>query len=67
MIRPQLMLDGHAVSLALLGQPVLQLVATDLDGLETVQTVRDLVLADDRDVVHEIAVPERLASLARVA
>ena len=62
---PNLRLSGDdALSLALLEQPVLTLVATDLDGLETVQTVRDLdARPTARDLVHEISVPERLASL----
>jgi len=62
-LRPQLRLDGHAVSLKLLQEPLLAVVATDLDGMETVQDVRDLQLLDGRELVHEITVPERLASL----
>jgi hypothetical protein len=63
LVRPQLRLSGHAVSLALLQQPALRIVATDLDGLETMQMVRDVALADDRELVHEISVPERLTSI----
>jgi hypothetical protein len=63
LVRPQLRLDGHPVALKLLQEPVLTIVATDLDGMETVQEVRDLQLVDGREVTHEITVPERLASL----
>ncbi len=62
-VRPQLRLSDHAVALKLLADPILSIVATDLDGLSTPQEVRDLKLADDRELVHEIRVPERLASL----
>jgi hypothetical protein len=62
-VRPQLQLSGHPVSLKLLQDPLLSLVATDLDGFETLQEVRDLQLVDGRELVHEITVPERLASL----
>lgn len=63
LLRPQLRLDGYPVSLLLLREPLLSLVATDLDGMETTQEVRDLQLADGRELTHEITVPERLASL----
>ncbi len=62
-VRPQLRLADHAVALKLLVDPVLSIVATDLDGLVTPQEVRGLQLADDRELVHEIRVPERLVSL----
>jgi hypothetical protein len=62
-VRPQLRLAGRAVALQLLGEPVLTITATDLDGTVTPKEVRDLKFLDDRELVHEIAVPERLQSL----
>jgi hypothetical protein len=62
-VRPQLRLGDHPVSLKLLQQATLTLVATDLDGLESTQQVRDLQLVDGRELEHEFTVPERLASL----
>ena len=64
LVRPELRLGDHPVSLKLVQQPVLTLTATDLDGLQTVQEVRDLQLVDGRELVHEFTVPERLASLS---
>ncbi|HEX6812614.1 MAG TPA: hypothetical protein VF384_13390, partial [Planctomycetota bacterium] len=63
LVRTQLRLDDHDVSLQLLTEPVLTLVATDIDGLATTQEVRGMTLADEREFVHEISVPERLVSL----
>ena len=63
LVRPQLHLAGHPVSLQLLREPVLTLTAIDLDGLETEQEVRDLQLLDGREFVHEFTVPERLAAV----
>lgn len=64
LVRPQLSLAGRPVALSLLGDPVLTLVATDLDGLATTQEVRDLELVDERELVHELGVPERLARIS---
>jgi len=63
LVRPQLRLADRAVSLALLSEPVLTLIATDQDGLATPQEVRGLALADEREFVHEFRVPERLVRL----
>jgi len=63
LVRTQLRLDDHDVSLQLLTEPVLTLVATDIDGLSTAQEVRGITLVDERELVHEISVPERLVSL----
>ena len=64
LVRPQLRLGAQDVPLQLLVDPVLTIVATDHDGIATTQEVRDLNLVDERELVHEIQVPERLASLA---
>ncbi|MCA8942169.1 MAG: hypothetical protein KDB80_06370, partial [Planctomycetes bacterium] len=63
LVRPQLTVQGRAVALGLLEHPVLTIVANDLDGITTSSTVRDLELSADGDFVHEIRVPDRLASL----
>ena len=63
LVRPQLRLDGHPIGLALLQDRVLAVTATDLDGISTTQEIRDLQLTDERELVHEFQVPERLASL----
>ena len=62
-LRPELSLAGRPIALQLLQEPVLTLVATDLDGLATTQEVRGLALVDERELVHELGVPERLQSL----
>ncbi|MCC7398870.1 MAG: hypothetical protein IT455_17520, partial [Planctomycetes bacterium] len=62
-VRPTLRLDDHDVALSLLQEPLLTIVATDLDGVVTRQEVRDLRFVEEREYVHEIAVPERLAQL----
>ncbi|MBL9077349.1 MAG: hypothetical protein JNL08_07595 [Planctomycetes bacterium] len=63
LVRPQLRLGAHPVSVQLLQQPVLTLIATDLDGIATKQEVRDLQLIDGQELVHEFTVPERLKAL----
>ncbi|MBX3462200.1 MAG: hypothetical protein KF830_03440 [Planctomycetes bacterium] len=65
-VRPQLRLGDHPVSLKLLQEATLRLTARDLDGRETRQELRDLQLVDDRELAHDFTVPERLVSL-RVA
>ena len=60
-LRPQLRLTGHPVSLKLLEDPLLVVTATDVDGKSTRQEVRDLELIDGRELTHEFRVPARLA------
>src|SRR5262249_46849041 len=64
LVRPELRLAGEPVALKLLAEPVLTLVATDVDGLATTQEIRGLALVEERELVHEFSVPERLASLS---
>jgi hypothetical protein len=64
LVRPELTLAGQPVALSLLQKPVLTLVATDLDGISTTSTIRDLDLADEREFVHQFAVPQRLQKLS---
>lgn len=63
LVRPQLALAGNRVSLALLKEPVLTIIATDLDGKSTTQEVRDLEFATGQELAHDIRVPNRMASL----
>ena len=62
-LRPQLRLAAHPISLKLLERPLLVVTATDLDGRSTRQEVRDLELVDGREVTHELRVPPRLVRL----
>ncbi|MCA8963425.1 MAG: hypothetical protein KDC48_00985 [Planctomycetes bacterium] len=64
LVRPQLRLADRTVTLSLLQDPVLTVVATDLDGLETTKEVPLTKLADDIAFEHELNVPERLRFLA---
>ncbi|MBL8748225.1 MAG: hypothetical protein JNK78_03630, partial [Planctomycetes bacterium] len=63
LIRPDLRLGDASAPLQLLVEPVLRVVATDIDGQQTTQEVRDAKIVDEREIAHEITVPERLASL----
>ncbi|MEZ6035848.1 MAG: hypothetical protein R3F29_00105 [Planctomycetota bacterium] len=63
LVRPELALDEHPVSVTLLEDIVLRLTATDVDGQSTTQEVRDLKFTDDGELVHELSVPTRLRSL----
>jgi hypothetical protein len=62
-VRVQLRLGERDIALQLLQQRVLTIVATDLDGLATTTEVRDPALVDERELVHELQVPQRLQSL----
>jgi len=62
-IRPQLSLANHGVAVELLTDPVLTIIATDLDGQSTTQEVRDIKLLQAQEFVHEIQIPNRLATL----
>ena len=62
-MRPQLRIDGHDVSLKLLTDAVLEVTAVDLDGTRRTDEVRNLELVDHRELVHEIGVPDRLQTL----
>ncbi|MCU0865850.1 MAG: hypothetical protein MUC36_18865 [Planctomycetes bacterium] len=62
-LRPRLVLDDHTIALQLLQQPTLVITATDLDQQQTIATVRDLRLVDQREFVHELQVPVRLRKL----
>ncbi|MBK8976064.1 MAG: hypothetical protein IPM29_09065 [Planctomycetes bacterium] len=62
-LQPRLTVCGAPISVRHLQDVVLQVVATDLDGVASSQDVRDLELRDGADTVHELRVPARLATL----
>jgi hypothetical protein len=62
-IRPWLLLQGEPVKLEVLEEPVLTVRTTDADGTPVSVDVRGLELRDDRELVHEITVPQRLQTL----
>ena len=61
--RPILVASGVPVSLSVLEEPVLTIKTKNFEGVESSLDVRDLKLSDDNELVHDIAVPERLAEL----
>ncbi|MFO1031521.1 MAG: hypothetical protein U1F60_10600 [Planctomycetota bacterium] len=62
-VRPSLRVADHPASVTLLKDVVLTITATDLDGIATVQEVKIDALADAREFVHELTVPQRLQRL----
>jgi len=64
LVRPVLSLNGRAIAIALLDDPTLTITAVDLDGVAATTDVRGLELSDTAELIHEIAVPERLVSLS---
>jgi hypothetical protein len=52
------------VSISLLEEPELEIEAVDGDGISTRQTVRDLKLDPNAEIVHTISVPPDLASIS---
>ncbi len=63
-VRPNLLCNGQLVSLAQLEKPMLTITSTDLDGIAATQTIPDLKLADNGELVHSFLVPQRLATIA---
>lgn len=62
-VRSSLRLAGRPVSIGLMKNVRLTVEATDLDGVASREEIADFKLEDDREAVHELHVPERLASL----
>lgn len=62
-VRPHLTIHGEPAPVSLLEDVKLTLRSTDLDGIESVTEVDDFKLFDDRESLHAIRVPERLAGL----
>jgi hypothetical protein len=63
-VRPKLRLSGEVVSLALLEEPILTITSRDRDGVASSSEIRDLEFTAGGEFVHEIRVPEGLASLS---
>jgi len=63
LVRPTLLLNDRAISLQALEEPMLAITAHDQDGVVANLDVRGLELHGDREIAHEIKVPDRLASL----
>jgi hypothetical protein len=67
LLRPSLTLNGVAIELARLEQPLLRIHATDLDGIVSTTDVRGeefaKALGRDGEYVHEFRVPEDLVGL----
>jgi hypothetical protein len=62
-VRPNLTVAGEPISLSRLEAVRLILVSTDLDGVTSTATVPDFKIASDRESVHEMRVPDRLARI----
>jgi hypothetical protein len=63
-IRARLTCNGRPISLKLLEQAQLSIVATDADGVSSTQVVESLDLDDGDEWVHSFLVPQRLAQLS---
>lgn len=63
LVRPQLRLHGQPISVKLLEDPRLKITSVDQDGTPTSTEVPNFKLFEDRESVHEIRVPNRLAHL----
>lgn len=63
-IRSRLTCNSRPISIKLLEQPQLTIVATDVEGVSSTQTVGSLDLEDGDELVHKFLVPQRLASLS---
>lgn len=64
LVRPGLSLNGTPISLKRLEELTLTIQSVDLDGTPSSTEVPDFQLFEDRDSVHELQVPQRLASLS---
>lgn len=63
LIRPGLTLNGNPVSVNILEDVRLRITSTDHDGIPSSVEVPHFKLFEDRESIHEIRVPPRLASL----
>lgn len=66
LVRPALFLNNQPVSLKLLENVSLRIIADDGDGVPTSTEVPDFKLFEDRESVHDFRVPARLRSLSVV-
>jgi hypothetical protein len=63
LVRPGLYLNGIPVSLKLLEEVKLRIMATDLDGIPTSTEVPNFKIFEDREATYEFRVPPRLAQV----
>ncbi|MEW6746782.1 MAG: hypothetical protein AB1486_28915 [Planctomycetota bacterium] len=63
LVRPYLTLAGEPVTLSVLEDVRLVLTSADHDGVTTTQEIAPFALFEDRESVHELRVPARLARL----
>jgi hypothetical protein len=63
LIRPRLYVNNSPVALSVLKNVRLSISSTDLDGVQATLELPDFKLFEDRESVHEIQVPPRLAQL----
>ncbi|MFO0871703.1 MAG: hypothetical protein U0935_22495 [Pirellulales bacterium] len=63
LIRPALLLNQTRIAPRLLQDAQLEIVATRLDGVATLQSFPQVPLLDDRETVQRFQVPDRLATL----
>lgn len=64
LVRPGLFLNGQPVSVNLLEDVRLRINSVDLDGVPSSVEVPDFKLWEDRESIHEVRVPPRLATLS---
>jgi hypothetical protein len=64
LVRPGLTLNGQPASVKLLEQVRLRITTTDHAGISTSVEVADFKLFEDRESVHEVRVPPRLANIS---
>jgi len=63
LIRPNLRLNDHPISLALLKNISLTIESTDIDGVSASKEIQDFQLFEDQESVYDFQVPENLASI----
>jgi hypothetical protein len=63
LIRPNLRLNDHPISLSLLKDISLTIESTDIDGVSANKEIQNFMLFEDQESVYEFQVPENLASI----
>ncbi|MBT3296661.1 MAG: hypothetical protein HN919_11070 [Verrucomicrobia bacterium] len=63
-IRPELLLNGEPIDLALLESPVLTVRSVDIDGHSAEEQINDFTLKNGEEATHTFRVPKRLRHLS---
>jgi len=63
LIRPDLRLNNHPISLSLLKEISLNIKSIDMDGVSASKRIPDFKVFEDQESVYEFQVPENLSSL----